>query len=111
MSMVNGTTEVFCGVARLPREMADGETSSCLAIEMEVDIEKQVIANLAFTACPKLFESMLLTALLGKDPADGIAAAKSMMEERYHGVGKAAGIAALKNCLQEYQRRREPDRK
>ena len=110
--MVDGTTtEVFCGVARLPREMAASKPSSYLAIEMEVDTEKQVITNLAFTACPKLFESMLLTALLGKDPADGVAEAKSMIEQRYHGVGKAAGIAALQNCLQEYQRRREPDRK
>jgi len=100
-------TEVFHGLARLPREMVSGEsTSSYLAIEMEVAMEKEVITNLAFNACPQLCVNLLTTAMLGKHPVDGVAAAKLAMEERYHGAGKGAVIAALQNTLQEYVRSR-----
>lgn len=106
--MLGYATEVFCGVARLPREMAAGEPSAYLAIELEVDMERQTIADLACTAVPALCENMLKTLLLGKEPVAGIAEARSMMEERYHGTGKAAMLAALQNSLQQYQTRMDP---
>lgn len=105
------SVEVFRGVARLPREMAGAESMSYSAIEIEVDMEKEVITRVAFTACPQLCENLLTTVMLGEDPVDGVTAAKSAMEERYHGVGKGAVIAALNNTLQEYLRRRSPLRK
>ena len=60
-------------MARLPREMAATKPSWYLATEMEVDVEERVIANVALTACPQLFESIVLRALLGNDPVDGVA--------------------------------------
>lgn len=104
-------TEVFRGVARLPREMASPESTSYLAIEIQVNMEKEVITRLAFTACPQLCENLLTTAMLGKHAVDGVAAAKLAMEERYHGAGKGAVIAALQNTVQEYVRRRVTPRR
>ena len=105
--VVSTTVEIFCGVARLPREMSAGEPSAYLAVELEIDMESQTIADLACTAFPVLCESMLKTVLLGKEPVAGIAEARLMMEERYHGTGRAAMTTALQNALQEYQTRRE----
>ena len=106
MKTNDATTEVFCGVARLPREMASAEPSSYLAIEIEVDMENGVVTDLAFAACPKLLESMVTSALLGRNPVDGVEEVRSMIEQRYHSVGKAAATVAVRNILQEYQRRR-----
>lgn len=101
-------TEVFCGVAKLPKEMASAEPSSYLAIEMAVDMKRQVVTDLAFTACPKLVESLLTTILLGKGPVDGVKEAVPIIERRHHSLGKRAVIAALKNSVQEYQSGRQP---
>ena len=95
-------TEIFCGVARLPREMSAAEPSAYLAIEIEVDMERQVVTDLAFTACPSLCETIVKRNLIGRDPVDGIPEVKSMMERRYHGVAKGALMAALENSLQAY---------
>jgi len=93
-------------MARLPREMASGESTSYLVIEMEVDMEKEVIIRLAFTACPQHCKILLTTAMLGKGPGDGVAAEKLAMEERYHIAGVGAVIAALQNTFQDYLTRR-----
>jgi len=98
--------EVFCGVARLPREMSSADHSAYVAIEMEVDMEQQVVTDVVITACPRLCESMVITNMLGKNPVDGVAAAKAVIEGRYHGVAKGAVIAALQNNLQEFLHRR-----
>jgi len=96
--------EVFYGTSRLPKEMASAEGSSYLAIEMEVDMDHQLISGLAFSACPELCVDMLQSLLLGQDPVVGVSAAKLAVEERYHGIGKRAVIAALDNVIFEYQR-------
>ena len=101
----NTTTEIFCGVARLPRTMAAAEPSAYLAVELEIDMEGRTIVDLACTAVPVLCENILRNVLLGNEPTAGIAETRLTMEKRYHGAGKAAIIAALQNVLQEYQRR------
>ena len=105
MAVPSPDCEIFSGVARLPREMAAGEPSAYLAVEVEIDMKRGTITDLACTAFPVLCESMLKSVLLGKELAAGIAGARSMMEERYHGAGKPAMLAALQNTLQEYERR------
>ena len=110
MVLLSTKSEVFCGVARLPREMTAGEPSAYLAVELEIDMESQTVLDLACTAFPVLCENMMKTVLIGKEPVAGITEAKSMMAERFHGTGKAAITAALQNVLQEYQRRMAPNR-
>ena len=97
MSMLNTNSEVFCGVARLPREMAAAEPSAYLAVELEIDMESQIIVDVACTAFPLLCESIVKTLLIGKDPIAGINEAKSILEERYHSIGKAVVMAAIQN--------------
>ena len=98
-------TEVFCGVARLPKEMAAAEPSAYLAIELEVDLEISTIVDVCFTAVPTLCEHWLTTLLTGAEPVAGIADAVSTIQARYHGTGKAATLAALHNSLQQYESR------
>lgn len=86
--------------------MAFVEPLSYLAIEIEVDMEKQVVTDVVVTSCPRLCESMVVTYIIGKNPVDGIAGAKEIIEQRYHGLAKGAIMAALQNTLQEYLRRR-----
>ena len=50
--MLDTEAEVFCAVARLPTEMASAEPSAFLAIEIEVDMAKQVVSNMTGTALP-----------------------------------------------------------
>ncbi len=100
--MLDTRAEVFCGVARLPREMSAAEPSAYLAIEIEVDMERQVVTDLAFTACPCLCESIVKSNLMGRDPVDAIPEVRSSIGRRYHGVGKGALMAALQNSLQAY---------
>lgn len=104
--MLETKTEVFCGVARLPSEMASAEPSSYLAIELEIDMDCQVITDLGFTACPTLCESLLRTLLVGNNLVEGVQSARLVIEERYHGSGKRAVVAALNNALQEYEKRK-----
>ena len=80
--MLDTKTELFCGVVRLPREMAFAEPSSYLAIELERDMESRVVTDLGFTACPILFENLLKAVLVGNDPVEGVAQAKQVMELR-----------------------------
>ena len=54
MVMADMESEVFCGVARLPREMASVEPSAYLAIEIEVDMATQVVSDVVCTALPVL---------------------------------------------------------
>ena len=98
--------EIFAGVARLPREMAAGEPSAYLAIEFEIDMECNTINDVACTAIPVLCEHVLKSVLMGKEPAASIAEAQLTLETRYHGIGKAAILAALGNALQEYKHKK-----
>ena len=52
MIMLDTETEMFCGVGRLPREMASAGPSAYLAIEIEVDMAKQVVSDMTGTALP-----------------------------------------------------------
>ena len=102
--------EIFCGVARLPREMAALEPSIYLAVELEVDMESQTIVDVACTALPVLCENMLETALLGKEPVAGVAEARLMLKDRYHSIAKAAVDAALQTCFKNIGREGQPGR-
>lgn len=82
MAISAQNTEIFCGVARLPREMASTEPSSYLSVELEVDMERQVITDTGFTSFPLLLQKMVSTLVLGTEPAVGVAVARSMIEER-----------------------------
>ena len=74
--------------------------------KIEVVMAEDVISDVAFTAIPVLCENLLRTELLRTSPADGLKKAISLVEERYHSQGKAAVVAALRNCFQEYESRR-----
>ena len=50
--MLDTEAEVFCAVARLPREMASAEPLAYLAIEIEVNMAKQVVSDMTGTALP-----------------------------------------------------------
>ena len=95
-------TEIFCGVARLPREMAAMEPNSFLAVELAVNVNTGIIADVACTSFPVLGERMVHDYLIGKPLAGALVDLAGNLESRYHGTGKRAMIAALGNAAAAY---------
>ena len=83
-------TEIFGGVARLPQEMASGEPSSYLAIEVEVDMESGLVVSAACTAVPTLVEGLIISLLEGQRADTALMSISKELEQRYHGSAKRA---------------------
>lgn len=102
MAEMLNDTEIFCGVARLPREMAAMEPSTYLAIEVAVDMKTEVVTDVACTAFPILCERLVVDRLMGKPVSPAFEELREILESRYHGMGKRAIIAALGNAFTIY---------
>lgn len=94
--------EIFCGIARLPREMASMDPNSYLAVEIAVNGDTSVIEDVVCTSFPILGERMIHDYLVGKPVSDTLEPLQALLETRYHGLGKPAMIAALGNVAACY---------
>ena len=94
--------EIFCGVARLPREMASMEPNSYLAVEIAVNRGTEIIVDVACTSFPVLGERLIVDYLIGKRVAQALEELREVLESRYHGAGKRAMVAALANAVATY---------
>jgi hypothetical protein len=102
MDKENHNTQIFCGVARLPREMASMDPNSYLAIEIAVNINTGVIADVACTSLPVLCERLVHDSLVGRPVAAAFEELRGALEDRYHGTGKRAMLAAVGNAAAAY---------
>lgn len=96
-------TQIFCGVARLPREMASMDPNSYLAIEIAVNTKTGIITDVGCTAFPVLCERMVHNSLVGRPMALAIEQLSRALEDGYHGAGKRAMLAAVGNAAATYR--------
>lgn len=97
-------TIVIAGFGRLPQNITGKNSSSCIAIEFEIEPSDSKIVDIYCTLLPFVEKEILYAACLGNKVGTGIEEAIEQLDNRFFGATKRAIITALEDAHRCYRK-------